>query len=49
MGGLAGECFAPQNTNNYSSRRVEATNQYAGLFVGKYGNDPSKALQIHIM
>lgn len=43
VGGLAGECFAPQNTNNYSSGRVEATNQYAGLLVGKYGNDPSKA------
>ena len=43
VGGLAGECFAPQNTNNYSIGRVEATNQYAGLLVGKYGNDPSKA------
>lgn len=43
VGGLAGECFAPQNTNNYSYGRVEATNQYAGLLVGKYGNDPSKA------
>ncbi|WP_337578367.1 hypothetical protein [Prevotellamassilia timonensis] len=43
VGGLAGECFAPQNTNNYSSGRVEATNQCAGLLVGKYGNDPSKA------
>jgi len=45
VGGLAGECFAPQNTNNYSSGRVEATNQYAGLLVGKYGNDPSKAFE----
>lgn len=43
VGGLAGECYAPQNTNNYSIGRVEATNQYAGLLVGKYGNDPSKA------
>lgn len=43
VGGLAGECFAPQNINNYSIGRVEATNQYAGLLVGKYGNDPSKA------
>lgn len=45
VGGLAGECFAPQNTNNYSYGRVEATNQYAGLLVGKYGNDPSKAFE----
>lgn len=45
VGGLAGECFAPQNTNNYSIGRVEATNQYAGLLVGKYGNDPSKAFE----
>lgn len=43
VGGLAGACYAPQNTNNYSIGRVEATNQYAGLLVGKYGNDPSKA------
>lgn len=43
VGGLAGECFAPQNTNNYSYGRVEATTQYAGLLVGKYGNDPNKA------
>lgn len=45
VGGLAGECYAPQNTNNYSIGRVEATNQYAGLLVGKYGNDPSKAFE----
>lgn len=45
VGGLAGECFAPQNTNNYSIGRVEATNQYAGLLVGTYGNDPSKAFE----
>lgn len=45
VGGLAGECFAPQNTNNYSYGRVEATNQYAGLLVGKDGNDPSKAFE----
>ena len=45
VGGLAGACYAPQNTNNYSIGRVEATNQYAGLLVGKYGNDPSKAFE----
>ena len=45
VGGLAGECFAPQNTNNYSYGRVEATNQYAGLLVGMYGNNPSTAFK----
>lgn len=49
VGGLAGSCYAPNNVNNYSTGRVEATNRYAGLLVGGYGNDPSKAFKIHIM
>lgn len=45
VGGLAGSCYAPNNVNNYSTGRVEATNRYAGLLVGGYGNDPSKAFK----
>ena len=45
VGGLAGSCYAPNNVNNYSTGRVEATNRYAGLLVGDYGNDPSKAFK----
>ena len=45
VGGLAGACYAPQNTNNYSIGRVEATNQYAGLLVGTYTNNPSAAFE----
>ena len=43
VGGLAGSCYAANNVNNYSTGRVEATNRCAGLLVGDYGNDPSKA------
>jgi len=43
VGGLAGECFANNNVNNYSIGHVGATNQYAGLLVGMYGNNPSTA------
>ena len=43
VGGLAGECFANNNVNNYSIGYVGATNQYAGLLVGMYGNNPSTA------
>lgn len=43
VGGLAGSCYAPNNVNNYSTGRVEATNRYAGLLVGMYGNNPSTA------
>lgn len=49
VGGLVGNCCAANNVNNYSIGRVEATNQYAGLLVGTYGNDPSKAFERHIM
>lgn len=45
VGGLVGNCCAANNVNNYSIGRVEATNQYAGLLVGNYGNDPSKAFE----
>lgn len=45
VGGLVGNCCAANNVNNYSIGRVEATNQYAGLLVGTYGNDPSKAFE----
>ena len=45
VGGLAGSCYAANNVNNYSTGRVEATNRYAGLLVGGYGNDPSKAFK----
>lgn len=43
VGGLVGNCYAANNANNYSIGRVEATSQYAGLLVGTYVNDPSKA------
>lgn len=45
VGGLVGNCCAANNVNNYSIGRVEVTNQYAGLLVGNYGNDPSKAFE----
>lgn len=45
VGGLVGNCCAANNVNNYSIGRVEATNQYAGLLVGNYGNNPSTAFE----
>ena len=45
VGGLVGNCCAANNVNNYSIGRVEATNQYAGLLVGTYGNGLSKAFE----
>lgn len=45
VGGLVGNCCAANNVNNYSSGRVEATSQYAGLLVGTYTNSPSAAFE----
>ena len=45
VGGLVGNCCAANNVNNYSSGRVEATSQYAGLLVGTYTNNPSAAFE----
>ena len=45
VGGLAGNCGAANNVNNYSSGRVEATSQYAGLLVGTYTSNPSAAFE----
>ena len=45
VGGLVGNCYVDNNVNNYSIGRVEATNQYAGLLVGMYGNNPSTAFK----
>jgi hypothetical protein len=42
---LVGNCCAANNVNNYSSGRVEATSQYAGLLVGTYTNNPSAAFE----
>lgn len=45
VGGLAGDCSAAENGNNYSIGRIEATDKYAGLLVGGYNNDPSRAFE----
>lgn len=45
VGGLVGNCCAANNVNNYSSGRVEATSQYAGLLVGTYTSNPSAAFE----
>lgn len=45
VGGLVGNCCAANNVNNYSSGRVGATSQYAGLLVGTYTNNPSAAFE----
>ena len=45
VGGLVGTCGAAENGNNYSIGLVEATDKYAGLLVGGYDNDPSRAFE----